>query len=59
MKGNYEAVFLYFFVCLCNHPTMAQLVHRRTVVAALAGILRSLDQIWIGGQHFCEKIIKK
>ena len=49
----------FIFLCLNNHPLIAQLVQRRTVVAALAGILRSLDQFWISGQHFYKKIIKK
>ena len=42
-----------------NHTPIAQLVERRTVVAALAGILRSLVKIWLGGQHFCKKILNK
>ena len=59
MKGIYEAVLFFIFLCLYNHPQIAQLVERRTVVAALAGILRSLVQIWLGGQHLCKKIINK
>ena len=39
-------------MCLYKHPPIAQLVERRTVDATLAGILRSLVQIRLGGQHF-------
>ena len=46
--------FIFIFLCLHNHPPIAQLVERRTVVAALAGLLRSLNQTWLGGQHFCK-----
>ena len=51
--------FFYIFLCLYNHPSIAQLVERRTVVAVMAGILRSLVQFWLGGQLFCKKIINK
>ena len=46
----------FIFLCLYNHPLIAQLVERMAVVEALAGLLRSLNQIWLGGQHFCKKI---
>ena len=51
--------FFYIFLYLYNHPSIAQLVERRTVVAVMAGILRSLVQFLLGGQLFCEKIINK
>ena len=51
--------FFFLVLCLYNHPPIGQLVELRTVVAALAGILTSRDQIWTGGQHFCKKIINK
>ena len=57
MKDNYEAFFIFLY--LYNLPSRAQLVERRTVVVPLANILRSLFQIWLGGQHFCKKIINK
>ena len=53
MKRNYEAV-IFIFLCLYDHPSIAQLVEQRTVVAALTGIFRSLVKIWLGGQHFCK-----
>ena len=51
--------FFFIFLCLYNHPSIAQLVERRTVFAVMAGILRSLVQFWLGGQLFCKKIIDK
>ena len=59
LKVIMKLFFLYIFLCLYNHSPIAQLVERRTVVAAPAGLLRSLNQIWLGGQHFCKKIINK
>ena len=51
--------FFFIFVCLYNLPSIAQLVARTTVVAVIAGILRSLVQFWLGGQLFCKNIINK
>ena len=51
--------FFFRFLFLYIHPSIAQFVERRAVVAVMAGILRSLVQFWLGGQLFCKKIIKK
>ena len=49
MRGlNFEDVFCIFLYLLS--PPIAQFVERRTVDAALTGILRSLVQIRLGGK---------